>query len=104
MAGQDTPPPMTPEALWSLVFSQGHPALQAMQEEFKKLPSAPRCKLCYAPFRGEGGARMRKEGREPSNRNPRYCSRCDQWIRENPGGADVEMTIVFLDVTGSTLL
>ena len=95
---------MTSEELWAFVFSQGHPALRELQTRNKEKQSPPRCKLCFAPFRGPGAEEMKREGREPSNRNPRYCSMCDQWIRANPGGADVLMTILFLDVSGSTRL
>jgi adenylate cyclase len=40
----------------------------------------------------------------PSSRNPRYCSLCDIFIRENPGGAKVQLSMVFTDVRDSTRL
>ncbi len=88
--------------LWHAIFGVGHPLLRKYQNLHKRLPSPPRCKLCLAPFRGVGGFVMRLTKRGPSNRNPRYCSRCDVFIRAHPGGAEVELSMVFVDVRGST--
>lgn len=88
--------------LWRLMFGEGHPLLLSYQRFNKRLPSPPRCKLCLAPFRGIGSIIMRWQGRTPSNRNPRFCSRCDSFIRAYPGGAEVEMSMLFADVRGST--
>lgn len=90
--------------LWHAMFATGHPLLLSYQRFNKRLPSPPRCKMCLAPFRGIGSIVMRWQGRSPSNRNPRYCSRCDSFIRTYPGGAEVEMSMLFVDVRGSTTL
>jgi adenylate cyclase len=90
--------------LWRTMFGVGHPLLLSYQRFNRRLPSPPRCKLCLAPFRGIGSIVMRWQGRTPSNRNPRYCSRCDSFIRAYPGGAEVEMSMLFVDVRGSTAL
>lgn len=88
--------------IWHTIFAIGHPDLRKYQRFNMRLPSPPRCKLCYAPFRGIGSLLMKFQGRAPSNKNPRYCSRCDQFLRKFPGGAEVETTIMFVDVRGST--
>jgi adenylate cyclase len=36
--------------------------------------------------------------------NPRYCNLCDVASREFPGGAEVEMSMLFIDIRGSTAL
>jgi len=36
--------------------------------------------------------------------NPRYCNMCDEASRRFPGGAEVEMSILFADIRGSTAL
>lgn len=92
------------EELWYTMFAVGHPALLAFQRFHRLLPSPPRCKMCFVPFRGIGGALMRLRGRRPSSRNPRYCNLCDRFIMSNPGGAEVELSMVFVDVRGSTPL
>jgi adenylate cyclase len=60
--------------------------------------------MCYAPFSGVGGFYMKIRGKGPANRNPRYCSACDKFLRAFPGGAEVEMSIMFVDVRGSVPL
>lgn len=97
-------PEMANQELWYTIFAEGHPELQAYQRFHRWLPSPPRCKLCYAPFRGVGSIWMNLRGKGPSNRNPRYCSACDKFLRAFPGGAEVEMSMVYVDVRDSTPL
>ncbi|MCB1513874.1 MAG: adenylate/guanylate cyclase domain-containing protein [Hyphomicrobiaceae bacterium] len=92
------------EELWQTIFAVGHPQLRAFQNFHLKLPSPPRCRMCYAPFKGVGGLYMKFRGKGPANRNPRYCSACDKFLRAFPGGAEVEMSIIFVDIRGSVPL
>jgi adenylate cyclase len=72
---------------------------------FRVLPHDPRCKFCNAPFQGVGGIIVRSLfGKERSVLNPRMCNICEQASREFPGGAEVEMSMLFADVRGSTAL
>jgi adenylate cyclase len=72
---------------------------------FRLLPHDPRCKFCNAPFQGVGGMLVRAVfGKRRSSLNPRYCNLCDVASREFPGGAEVEMSMLFADVRGSTAL
>ena len=43
-------------------------------------------------------------GKQRSSLNPRYCNLCDIASREFPGGAEVEMSMLFIDIRGSTAL
>ncbi len=92
------------EQLWNTIFAVGHPKLKRKVGWHKVLPAPPRCKLCLAPFRGWGGWAMRVSGKGPSSRNPRYCSLCDKFLRAFPGGAEVELSMVFVDVRGSVTM
>ncbi len=92
------------EELWRTIFAVGHPQLKSFQRLHNWLPSPPRCRMCFAPFKGVGGLYMRVRGKGPANRNPRYCSACDKFLRAFPGGAEVEMTVLFVDVRGSVPL
>jgi adenylate cyclase len=92
------------QELWHTIFAVGHPALRSFQSFHRRLPSPPRCKLCLAPFKGIGSWLMAFKGKAPSNRNPRFCSACDKFLRDYPGGAEVEMSMVFVDVRGSAQL
>ena len=69
---------------------------------WRSLPSPPRCKLCLRPFSGPGGAAMRMIGLGPWEKNPRYCRGCYQDIEANHGGAEVELSMLFADLRGST--
>ena len=72
---------------------------------FRRLPHDPRCKFCSAPFRGVGGIVVRALfGKQRSALNPRFCNMCDEAMRKFPGGAEVEMSMLFADVRGSTAL
>src|SRR5215216_5769222 len=69
------------------------------------LPHDPRCKFCNTPFQGVGAILARVLfGKQRSTLNPRYCNLCDVASREFPGGAEVEMSILFIDIRGSTAL
>lgn len=72
---------------------------------FRILPHDPRCKLCHTPFHGIGGLVVSTLfGRKQSNLNPRFCNVCEEFAKKNPGGAEVEMSMLFADVRGSTAL
>jgi|SRR5919108_6082835 adenylate cyclase len=72
---------------------------------FRILPHDPRCMLCRAPFHGVGGMAVRVlYGRKPSNLNPHFCNVCEDFAQKFPGGAEVEMSMLFADVRGSTTL
>ena len=43
-------------------------------------------------------------GKRRSDLNPRYCNLCEVASREFPGGAEVPMSMLFIDVRGSTAL
>lgn len=69
------------------------------------LPHDPRCKFCNTPFRGIGGLIARVFFRkQQSALNPRFCNMCEIASREFPGGAEVEMSMLFIDIRGSTAL
>jgi len=72
---------------------------------FNILPHDPRCKLCHAPFQGIGGTMVGAlYGRKQSSLNPQFCNICEDFAKKFPGGAEVEMSMLFVDVRGSTAL
>jgi len=92
----------TAEEYWhSLLTGRQSPA-RMERAFFRMFPHDPRCKLCNVPFAGAGGTVMRTLGRRPSKRNPRYCNTCERYIERYRGGTEVEMTLLFADVRGST--
>src|SRR3989344_7956659 len=91
--------------VWRQLFSgEMHPFNR--KRNFNKLiPSDPRCKLCYIPFRGLGGKLMGVwTGLKQSKKNPYICDYCEKMAHTNPGGAEITLTLLFADIRGSTAI
>jgi adenylate cyclase len=88
--------------MWRQMLTGDYPRLQSMRRMWGALPSAPRCKLCNAPFRGPGGVLMRMIAYGPSPLNRRLCKWCLRAVHKHPGGAEVEISVLMADVRGST--
>ncbi len=95
-----------PDTVWWEWFSTDAFAVdKRLRRTFRMLPRDPRCKFCNAPFQGVGGTLVRAVfGKERSVLNPRFCNMCDETSRRFPGGAEVEMALLFADIRGSTAL
>ena len=96
------PTELTAEEEWYKMLTEGEPINRHLYHLYGLLPSNPRCKLCASPFKGWGGFIMHLLGRDQSKYNPRFCQSCE--IYEQPGGAEVILTMLFADVRGSTKL
>ena len=68
------------------------------------LPSDPRCIWCAAPFTGLGAPFMRAMNKDRSRYNPAMCTECESFVREHNAGVEVEMSLIFADIRGSTTL
>jgi adenylate cyclase len=72
---------------------------------FVLLPAHRRCKLCSAPFDGVGAPFVRSVfDKRPSNLNPNLCTVCENFASKYQGGAEIELSMLFIDVRGSTPL
>jgi adenylate cyclase len=60
--------------------------------------------MCSAPFKGPGSIVARRMGRRPWTKNPHYCNGCFSVIETQHGGAEVECSLLFADVRGSTTI
>jgi len=70
-----------------------------------RMPSEPRCRICDYPFQGVGGWLSRTLfGLAPGRMNPQICNVCEMAAHTFRGGAEVEMSLLFVDVRGSTTL
>jgi adenylate cyclase len=94
------------EQLWHDWFMTDAFAAEKRVHRFLNLlPHEPRCKFCHAPFEGIGSMVVRTVyGKRRSSLNPNYCSVCEDFAKQFPGGAEVEMSMLFADVRGSTAL
>ena len=68
----------------------------------RRIPAGPRCKLCEAPMSKPGSVILKPFGFGPSKLNRRLCRACFQHIEKHPGGAEIELSLLFADVRGST--
>jgi adenylate cyclase len=68
------------------------------------LPGDTRCFECNLPLNGTGAAIMGPLGLKGSTFSPELCAWCESSIRKNEGGAEVEITMLFADIRGSTSL
>jgi adenylate cyclase len=104
----------TPEQEWHDFLNGTHPHLHEASP-LRLIPSNPRCRLCKAPFGGPGGRILRRYGYSPWAKNPKICGRCFQALGTHaqmcptaPGeqvhGAEVEISMLFADVRGSSRL
>jgi adenylate cyclase len=94
------------ERLWRAYLTTGDFPRESRQRRlFRLLPGHPRCKNCYAPFGGVGSYFVKLlYGKRPANINPQMCNVCEIFASEYQGGAEIELTMLFVDVRGSTTL
>jgi adenylate cyclase len=103
----------TAEDQWRDILSGKH-ADAGKKSPLRFIPSNPRCRLCQAPFRAPGALVLRPMGFSPWPKNPRICGKCFKAIEthakrcpqpaegETVTGAEVEISMVFADVRGSS--
>jgi adenylate cyclase len=92
------------EEFWRDFLNGGHSKEHTLRKVLKFIPHEPRCRLCAAPFEGVGAPLMRLIGKRRSEQNPNWCGTCFKFMRDHHGGAEVECTLLFADVRGSTTL
>lgn len=94
------------EASWRQFLAAGEVASERrLRHLFGLLPAESRCKICKAPFQGVGSLFVRTIfGKRPSKLNPRICNFCEEFASRHQGGAEIELTMFFADVRGSTTL
>jgi adenylate cyclase len=89
---------------WRAILTGQAPRLRRIRRLVGWIPAGPRCKLCLAPLRPPGSMVMKLVGFGPSRLNRRLCRACFRGIDKQPGGAEIEVSLLFADVRGSTAL
>jgi adenylate cyclase len=92
------------EAAWRAILTGQVRGLNMTRRLVGWVPAGPRCKLCLAPLRAPGSVLLRPFGFGPSKLNRRLCRSCFRSVEKHPGGAEVEISLLFADVRGSTSL
>jgi len=89
---------------WARMLRGEHPVARLEARFHRMLPSNPRCKICFVPFEGVGGRLFGFFGRQRWSKNPTLCNVCQAYAEKHPGGAEVELALLFADVRGSTTI
>jgi adenylate cyclase len=92
---------------WRAVLSgdtKHTPRLVRLRRIFRHLPSDPRCKVCYAPYAAPFGPIVGMLGFGRWDKNPSLCGSCMRIMERMQGGAEVELSMLFADLRGSTEL
>jgi adenylate cyclase len=93
------------EQFWRAIVTGDAGVMRRERRRHRRIPGAPRCKTCLVPLGGPAAPVVRLVlGRRPSAKNPNNCDVCETFVRTHPGGAEVEISMLFADVRGSTTL
>jgi adenylate cyclase len=93
------------EELWRGLLTGQDSPIRHDRARFKRLPGSPRCKTCLYPLGGPVASLLRlKSRRGPSRKNPNFCNLCEEFVRTHPGGAEIDVSLLFADVRGATTI
>jgi adenylate cyclase len=99
------PPHGEHDDLWRAILTGEGSPLQHDRARYRRYPGTPRCKTCLVPLGGRFHPFVRLvTKRRASRMNPNYCDLCEEFVRTHPGGAEIELSLLFADVRGSTSL
>src|SRR5262245_46129453 len=87
---------------WRGILTGTAPYIAKSRKRFIGLPSPRPCKVCAAPFAGPGRVVTRLTGHQVVPDNPLLCNRCVVSLAKHPGGAEVDVSVLFADIRGST--
>jgi adenylate cyclase len=90
--------------MWRQLLTGEARGIHRLRRALGWIPSDPRCKLCSAPMGRPGSTILRVVGFGPSRLNRRLCRACFRSVEKKPGGTELEISLLFADVRGSTTL
>ncbi|HVP21679.1 MAG TPA: adenylate/guanylate cyclase domain-containing protein [Anaerolineaceae bacterium] len=96
----------SPEEWWHGLLTGANAKIPLRESRylFSLLPGHARCKFCNSPFDGGFAPLMRMIGRGPSRLTSQFCLQCQIVATDHIGGIEIELTLLFADVRGSTRL
>ena len=97
--------PAANEAIWRELLTGEGAKFDRDRRRNRRVPGNPRCKSCLIPLSGPVSRVLRLfSDLGPSAMNPNFCNKCETFVRTYPGGAEIELTLLFADIRGSTRL
>ncbi|MDX1467957.1 MAG: adenylate/guanylate cyclase domain-containing protein [Acidimicrobiia bacterium] len=87
---------------WHDLMTGEGKGLDLMSRVFRRFPTAPRCKLCQAPFSGPYAPLFWLAGFRRWKLNAQICRYCVGGLQKEKGGTEVAVSMLFADVRGST--
>jgi len=92
------------DTFWHPMLSGEFDTMRRGRHLFRMLsPTAhDRCRICLAGFDGFTAPLMRVMRRGPWRRNPHFCEKCEEVLREHRGGTEIDIAVLYADVRGST--
>ena len=87
---------------WRSLLSGEDPSMRRLRGMWRRVPHGPRCKVCSAPFAGVGGLATRVILHGRAIANPTMCTTCFKALASHPGGTELDISVLFADVRGST--
>jgi adenylate cyclase len=94
------------ENTWRNMLTQGESDKEKrLRKIFRMFPAKTKCKWCDLPFDHPASPLIHFVfKKKPSSFNPRFCNICDDFAVKFQGGAEVDVSMVFADIRGSTTL
>jgi len=94
------------ENTWRTLLTTGESEDEKrLRRIFRMFPSKTKCKWCDLPFDHPASPLLHLIfKKKPSSFNPRFCNVCDDFAVKYQGGAEVELSMLFADIRGSTNL
>jgi len=94
------------ENTWRNLLTKGESSRERRYRRFFRMFHAKtKCKWCDIPFDHRASPLIQFIFKKrPSAFNPRFCNICDNFAVKFQGGAEVELSMVFADIRGSTAL
>jgi len=97
-------PELVESAHWRGLLTGDDPELIRLRRWMRRIPHGPRCKVCAAPFEGVGRVTTRLVNHGRALANPTMCTLCFKSLASHPGGTELEISVIFADIRGSTAL